>query len=551
MRNNVQTNVHTNGQINEWQILEADKWPGLSPLVKKHLSDNKVSEATFHGEAFDAWDADIQKVVVEVVREQYDCLGLEISGGVERLAVKGVRTVTTGHQLQLCGGPAFLHYKTITTIRLARELEGKVGVPVVPVFWLATEDHDFEEVSWVWGEKERHSWEHPEGGSKLSVGTLSAEGLREAVESWLKDMPSAMPKTELDGIVNCLNVAIDNGETYAQIFTRWMVFWYGDTGLVVLDASHKKLKMCAASLFAEELSGNAISAAVRESSDKLEIAGYKPSAHIRDIALFYIKNYAIRSSNPSPRTGIVIREDEIVAGEIVLNPDKMEWERWVLENAADISPGALLRPLYQEFLLPNQIVVLGPGELNYWKQLESAFKLKSINMPRLHLRDHVLVISNGFSEMADKLGWSLKEGWWRSEDFTKAYVDSVLQLNHSVQISEIAAATAIISQSMIKMGEDIDPTLKATASASHSGVVKALDGAMKKYRKAIRRLNKSEIERIDCLSQQVVKNGSPQDRWANFHVLATRAGGFRAFRDALINADTGLKSVAHKVDLVN
>ena len=539
--------------IKKWQTIEADQWPGLSPLVKKHLSENKATESTFYEDGLDAWDSVVQNVVVDVVREQYECLGLEIGRRVERLAANGVRTVTTGHQLQLCGGPAFLHYKTITTIRLARELEGEVGVPVVPVFWLAAEDHDFVEVSWVWGENERHGWKHPKGGLKLPVGTMSAEGLREAVESWINDMPASDDKEskELEGIVNCLNVAIDNGETYAQIFTRWMDFWYGDTGLVVLDASHKNLKMCASSLFTDELSGNGIAAAVRESSDKLEIAGFKPSAHIRDISLFYMRSHALRTSNPHPRTGVVIREEDIVAGEMVLNPDGEEWGSWVIENAEDLSPGVLLRPLYQELLLPNQIVVLGPGELNYWKQLESAFKLKNINMPRLHLRDHVLVMSKDLSEMVSELEWDLDKGWWRSEDFSKAFVDSVLMLKHSEEIDSITNSITSIEHSLNKMGGDIDPTLKATASASHSGMVKAIDVAMKKYRKAIRRLNQSELENIDRLSQQIMKKGSPQDRWANFHVLASRVGGFRAFRDELLNVESGLSSVAHKVDLVN
>jgi len=74
---------------------------------------------------------------------------------------------------------------------------------------------------------------------------------------------------------------------------------------------------------------------------------------------------------------------------------------------------------------------------------------------------------------------------------------------------------------------------------------------MKKYRKAIRRLNKTELEEIERLSEQIVKNGSPQDRWANFHVLASRVGGFRAFRDELLNVQAGFKAVAHKVNLVD
>ena len=135
-------------------IDSANNWPGFSEL----LCEVKGTSTS--------WSSTVKNVVVGTLREQYSSLGLELPKGFECIESPNVTTVTTGHQLQLFGGPAFLHYKTITTIRKARELSSEES-PVIPVFWMASEDHDFEEISWAYGNTSKHRWIKDSGSNMV------------------------------------------------------------------------------------------------------------------------------------------------------------------------------------------------------------------------------------------------------------------------------------------------------------------------------------------------------------------------------------------------
>jgi len=117
---------------------DAREYPGLSTLVHDHLTQQSSDLSLQDSRE----NKTIKDTVCEVLEEQYRNLNLTLPLGLSKLRLDGAKTVTTGHQLQIAGGPAFLHYKTITTIRLARQIEAETGEKVVPVFWMASEDHD-------------------------------------------------------------------------------------------------------------------------------------------------------------------------------------------------------------------------------------------------------------------------------------------------------------------------------------------------------------------------------------------------------------------------
>ena len=157
------------------RIDSANNWPGLSELTCK-IKGTKTQ-----------WQNSTQNLVVKTLRHQYSSLDLDPPQGFEKLDSPAVTTVTTGHQLQLFGGPAFLHYKTITAIRKAHQLSTPES-PVVPVFWLASEDHDFEEIRCVYGRSTKHCWS-ADSRSRM-IGSLSLEGLLDTFKSWSEDLDS-------------------------------------------------------------------------------------------------------------------------------------------------------------------------------------------------------------------------------------------------------------------------------------------------------------------------------------------------------------------------
>lgn len=463
------------------------------------------------------WSPAVAEVVVKTLNNSYSEMGLELPEGFEKLFNPDVAIITTGHQLTICGGPAFLHYKTITTIAAAKRLQKETGKPVVPVFWLASEDHDFEEVSSVRGDTAKHVWKHSDYLKKLPVGAMSLDGIAEVFDDWVADMPDYLVQKDFHQMRSCIDESVRRNESYAQLFTRWMHDGYGDLGLVILDASHPDLKSLASGLFTSELNGVGISSVLRQNSP----------AFVRDVNLFY-------SPPGSPRVGIIkTSQGQVMAGETVLNPGGESWESWCNSNAASLSPSVLLRPLYQELLLPNAIVVVGPGEMAYWKQLQAAFEYSNIVMPTVLLRNHTLVVDAKAGAVVSELGWNVSKGWWTEDDFIRAYVEGILQKDHGTTLDQIKTDPSRAVIVLLALGiEDI--VLHDALKASGSKLRKASKTAVKKIRQTIKAQHSPMIDRVSSAALSIYRNGSPQDRWANFHALSSRLGGFKSLMGKLV-----------------
>ena len=450
-----------------------------------------------------SWDTITQNTLVTTLRYQYSSLGLDLPANFERLSNPISSTVTTGHQLQLFGGPAFLHYKTITTIRKAAELQESTSKPVIPIFWMASEDHDFEEVSWVHGSTSKHNWSRPTSGTP-PVGNLPLNGLKEVLSSWLTDQCDDL---QLD-FRSHLELSLTKGESYSQFFIRLMHSWYGDKGLVVLDASHPDLKALFAPAIARELSGQGIAPSIKPGK-----------VTPREINLFY-------SPPGEDRVGIINFEDGLKAGSKILNTSSTPWNEWVLNNAQALSPSVLLRPYYQEHLLANSHVILGPGEFAYWEQLP-------FDKPTLYLRDHILVVSEKdlalFSSLDWPLGFDETTSWKTIDDLIKVRIEQYLRSEFSVDSLEHLKSDDKLIQSVLTQLH-----LEVCFEVSKPKLSKARKTAVKKIRKAIKEILKHEISLIESAHKKVMNGIIPQDRWGNFHVLSNSAGGFKSLRDKLL-----------------
>lgn len=471
------------------RVETAQNWPGFSKVISEVKgAGSNVSQ-------------NIRSTVINCLKEQYSLLGLDLPKGFERLENPNSRTITTGHQLQLFGGPAYLHYKVITTIRKAKETGD------VPVFWLASEDHDFKEISWVWGEKEKHIWETKDTGSE--VGRLSTKGLREAFECWSNDLG-----VDVDDIAQI--IASSSGLSYSQFYIKLMHLWYGDKGLVVIDASHKDLKNLFSNHFAKELKGDGLHSLL---NSHLPV---KP----REINLFY-------SPKSGKRIGIIKEGGKIRSGEVELNTEGDKWEIWAKENAESLSPSVLLRPIYQEFLLPNSHVVLGPSEMRYWMQIADAFGEFKLNAPTLFLRDHVLILEKEDADILGELGWSIENGWWTFDDLVRMEIDSYLKREFDgLGIVELDDGFGL-SEVVEGLGLDIDiKPLHSDVPFREKKKVQKL--VIKKAKQKVKKLLEARVKRIEEAHSRIIRNRIPQDRWCNFHVLSKSMGGFTNLRDKLL-----------------
>lgn len=287
----------------------------------------------------------------------------------------GALTITTGHQLMVCGGTVFFEAKVLGAIALAQAASKELGKEVVPVFWMASEDHDFEEIASFRIGEHQFTWRQPD--AKGPVGYLPTQDLADQLSAWLEQVPLNEAQKKL---VQPRLKAYREGKNLAEATRQWVRKWAEGLGLLVLDGQDMALKGQAAPLWNAEMGGQ-YSTLIQAQTDVLVEQGYKAQVFPREINLFDLRD-----------------------------GDRQRFEQSDPECPYFyVSPNALMRPLYQEWLLPNLAYVGGGGELAYWLQLGSAFEKLGRPMPLLYLRNSVLIQDSKLTKNLKKLGITLSD----------------------------------------------------------------------------------------------------------------------------------------------
>ncbi len=480
-----------------WQRHSLTAWPSTLPegLGEDWTGWSKVPEQA-------SWSEARRHAFTDALKRQYASQGWE-PPRMQDLDCEGCRVVTVGHQLVVCGGPAFLHHKVLSAIRTAKGLEQAWGVPVVPVFWMASEDHDWKEAARVFGRSGAHNWTPGDVSTPNPVGRLATQGLEAVVRAWGED---GARESVVRDLLQDLEVVENQGGRYAQVFFRWMHRWYGHLGLVVIDADDASLKASCAALWACEMRDEGICKAL------LNTDAMEGPAHVRENQLFWLGEQG--------RVGMVKGDEKNgapswKAGKQPFEEPTQGWDAWALKEAARCSPGVLLRPLYQEMLLQSACVIVGPGEWRYWHQLPRAFASRGLAFPALRLRDHGLVIA---TELATS-GWQTHDGWMTSEQWEKWVLDGWMEEHKDLLESHHASLTKVTS-AIRATGMEFAPELSGSGGAFEKGVDKVWGQWLKKFRRAMKAKRPDAWGMSQRAQKTMMREGVPQDRWANWHVLA-------------------------------
>ena len=285
-------------------------------------------------------------------------------------------TITTGQQIHLGLGPLYVIYKALDTIAIAKELSKEhKNFNFVPVFWMATEDHDLEEISEITVFGNQVKWETTQKGA---VGRMRPEGVAALFDNIKKDYNFSAEQNEF--LSKCSHI-YDTSANLSIAFRALLHTYLGETGVVILDADNKSLKDSFSQVLSDELQFKNY-AALTKSSEAFEKTGYKKQLQIRECNLFDLRN-----------------------GDRVKVLDKMESdiaEAHVQRDGCNLSPNAALRPFYQEWILPNLVYVGGPSELKYWLQLKGIFDNYSFPMPLLHLRKSNILLPSKLKQTYDQ-----------------------------------------------------------------------------------------------------------------------------------------------------
>jgi len=431
--------------------------------------------------------------LVRVLNQQYSELVLsgKLIKNLTTLKQPNCFTITTGHQLNIFTGPLYFIYKIVSTIKVCSILKDHYPQhDFVPVYWMASEDHDFAEINHFNLFGKEYRWNTPQKGA---VGRFDPSGISEILDQ-LKDCP------------DFFRDAYTNSRTLADATRSIVNHLFGDFGLVVVESDHTELKSLFSPVVKDELLYQNAFENVLASTETLKKNGYKTLVSPREINLFYLKNG--------------LRERIIKKGERyeVLNTDLAFSEQEILallEQHPDyFSPNVVMRTLYQETLLPNLAYIGGPGELCYWMQFKSSFDHYGIPFPVLFPRNNVLIINKSQTKKFEKLELSASDLFLSPDQLKSTFVKR--NAKSSLDLEAEKEHISKIFEEIIEKIKAIDGSLTGYIKAEESKALKNLDQIEKRLKKAEERNQEVAINQLMGLKEKLFPNGSLQERHQNF-----------------------------------
>ena len=407
--------------------------------------------------------------------QQYQPLGLSenLEKNINSLRSENSFTVVTGHQICSAGGPLYLIYKLFTAIRITQELNvSQNEFHFVPVYWMATEDHDIEEI--------RHfHWGNEKVELAASFEGIAGELPTEDFFSWLNEKGAEGKFNEIG--LSELFIQAYSKNNFAEATRYWVNELLGEYGVVCIDGNDRLLKELACGLFEKEIQNQFIFSEVSKTNAALENSGYNPNIQPREFNLFWLKeNGALRLRKRIDKNGAQFQTSD---GERYFT--KQELSR----ISGDLSPNVLLRPLYQETILPNIAYIGGPSELGYWLQLKNAFQAANLQMPLLAHRISMTLLRKRDLEFVSKNELNISE--LMQEKLHDAQKRMLGSMNVKTFEKEMGQTVASF-ENLKKYISEIDASLVGWLSAEEKRQLDQWTNIEQKIKKAIK--SKEEVK---------------------------------------------------------
>ncbi|WP_318312414.1 bacillithiol biosynthesis cysteine-adding enzyme BshC [Flagellimonas crocea] len=452
-------------------------------------------------------------VLVSSLKRQYQ--GIEVSGttqkNIDALSAENTFTVTTGHQLNLFTGPLYFLYKIVSTINLSKKLQKEHPKNhFVPVYWMATEDHDFEEINFFNLHGKKVHWNRRAAGA---VGRLSTDGLDDVFEIFSAELGNLGLTEELKKLFK--NAYLEH-ETLTEA-TRYLANeLFKDQGLVIVDGDDKDLKELLIPYAKKDILDHTPNEKIMETIGALEkvSSDYNIQVNPREINYFYLKD-GIRERIIKKKgkfhvinTHIDFSEEELL-DELSAHPERF-------------SPNVVARPLYQEVILPNLCYIGGGGELAYWLELKSYFDEVGITFPMLMLRNSALLITEKQSEKVEKMGLKVSHLFMKQHSLINKKIRDISNID--IDFSPQKKLLEEQFQHMYELAEQTDKSFLGAVKAQEVKQKKGLDALEKRLLKAQKRKLRDHVVRLTDLQNELFPNQSLQERQLNFSEMYLEMG---------------------------
>lgn len=475
------------------QYLKQDA--SLKPFISDFPSKDALAEAIQQKKQQER----PRQALIETIRAQYAAFNASnaIEPLLERLRQPNCFTITTAHQPNLLGGPLYFLYKIIHAIKLTTYCREQFPeYDFLPVFWLGSEDADLDELGHLYIETEQKTWKTNQTGAvgRMQIDSSCIE-LRDTICAELEVKPHG------SWLKNLLQDCYTQHRTVAQATQAFVHHLLGSHDLLVLDPDHPTTKQLFVPVMERELNDHFSATEVTKTAQR-----FPPELTAQDLGrsinLFYLQaqrrdrieqvdHYFLRFPTDAPQSIASIRE------ELHAHPERF-------------SPNVVLRPVYQESILPNIAFIGGGGELAYWMQLKDVFDAAAVTFPILVLRHSLLLIDEKARGWMEHFGLKGEALFQDRAAFQKNWV--IKHTPGNLQLEAIRIELRELYGKAAMQAAAQDPTLQEHTQRLATQAEKKLIALEKKMYRAAKRKLDADIRKMDRLSQKLFPLNNLQER---------------------------------------
>lgn len=446
----------------------------------------------------------------------------QVSKNIEKLKLENSVAVIGGQQAGLLTGPLYSVHKVISIIKLAEQKERDLGVPVVPVFWIAGEDHDYQEVNHVYGLREQkpEKWSYPEKQHEKKM--ISETYLdKDACLSWIEDIIESFGETShTKSLREFTEKALGSSHTFVDFFATIIMELFKEQGLLIIDSGDKELRKLEKEFFIRQISNHKeITRNVLSQQQETGKVGFIP---VMDIAvdaanLFY--------NDEVTKERVLLQFDDTTDTFNGKNGGKVFSVDELIEIANEfperLSNNVVTRPLMQEWLFPTIAFIGGPGEIAYWAELKLVFEHFGLKIPPLVPRLNITLLDRSIETDIDELGLNLQE---ILESGTSKYELKFIESLKDRELEELFVETKDQLLNKYKMirekTEQLDKVLLPLLEKNEQILLKQIEFMENKIHESVCRKHDDVLKKFSRVENALRPNGSPQERiWNPYYYL--------------------------------
>ncbi|HEX3015810.1 MAG TPA: bacillithiol biosynthesis cysteine-adding enzyme BshC [Desulfobacteria bacterium] len=449
--------------------------------------------------------------VVETLRDYNAKLGAgkQTMENIEALRQEDAVVVVTGQQAGILGGPLYTVYKALTAIQLAKKASAELGVPVIPLFWIASEDHDFGEINHV-QVADREGQPHKvtlsyEPGGKYSIGDIPVP----EIDGFLDELAALIPETEFKAEeLGFFRASAAESDNLANWFGKILLRWLGTFGLVLVNPAERNFRSLERALFTAAINNSAQVNTLLHTANSALMAKDYPVTVEKDPANVNLFMYWEKERLPLLLTG---------DGYTLRGSDKrftkQELIALIEQKPELFSPKVELRPLSQDELFPTLAYVGGPGEISYFAEYQEIYRLFGLEMPVIFPRANLTVLDGGTEKYINKYRLGLEDLLQRPEEIRTEFLAAADEFGIEGIFSSLTDKVSAAYAETIDAVQKLNPSLEKLGLENRERVLSQVHWLKEKTLQAHRQANDTFLRQFRKLCNGLAPRQQFQERF--------------------------------------